>query len=343
MSSRMERKKEQRRKLILDVTEKLIAENGISKITMEKVAQKADLAIGTLYLYFNTKESLFAAVNAIINQEINEVINEKMKLYQTGSEKVVATGTAIVEFSLSNPQKWKVATELYHVQFEDIQDSNVQEFLHIANDMIHMLADAYQQGIKEGTIHKDLDPVSTAIFSRMAFVNAFALNSEQKLLLDLNKIDQKHYQNFAWNLINRSTHIKPSIREDSEHSLEDQRSEEEIRNEIKTMVDSMELPVEDALQIRDAWEMLSQIIMGRFEHEVTENNQNRVKEKVTLCPVYNPLGEIESNTQKNMIEGCPRYAAIVVETLNPSYTARLSKKMCAGDEYCEVIIELKDD
>ena len=209
MSSRMERKKEQNKKEILDVTEKLIVEKGITQLTMEKVAQGADLATGTLYLYFDTKESLFAAVNARINKEINQTIKKKMDLCQSGSEKVVATGTAIVEFSLSNPQKWKVGTELYRVQFEDVQDPNVQEFLHVVNEMVHVLADAYQQGIDEGTIHRDLDPVSAAIFSRMAFVNAFTLTSEQKMLLELNEISQKHYQNVYWNLINRFVLYKP--------------------------------------------------------------------------------------------------------------------------------------
>src|SRR5690606_5249460 len=97
----------------------LIADKGISKITMDKVAQEADVAIGTIYLYFNTKKSLFAAVYACINKEINQAIKKKMDLYQTGSEKVVATGTAIIEFSISNPQKWKVGSELYHEQCED--------------------------------------------------------------------------------------------------------------------------------------------------------------------------------------------------------------------------------
>jgi len=207
MTSRMEHKKEQNKKLILEATKKLIAEKGITQLTMEEVAKKADLATGTLYLYFNNKESLFAAVNARINKEINQAIKIKMDLYHTGSEKVVATGTAIIEYSHSHPQKWKVGTELYQVQFENPQDPHVQEFLHTANEMIHMLANAYQQGIDEGTIHRDLDPISTAIFSRMAFANAFTLTSEQKMLLELNKISQKHYQNVYWNLINRSAHI----------------------------------------------------------------------------------------------------------------------------------------
>lgn len=339
----MERKKEQNKRTIVDAAEKLIADKGVSKITMDKVAQEADLAIGTIYLYFNTKESLFAAVYARINKEINQAIKKKIELYQTGSEKVVATGTAIMEFSISNTPKWKVGSELYHEQFENTQDPNVQEFLHTVNEMIHMLADAYQQGIDEGSIHADLDPLSAAIFSRMAFVNAFALNSEQKMLLELNKINQKQYQSFAWGLINRSTHIKPSLREDSEKSLEDQRSEEEIRNEIKAVVDSMGLQAEDAMQIRDAWKILSHILMGSFEHESIENTPHRVKEKLTLCPVFNSHEEKDSTRIKNIIDGCPRYSTIVTETLNPKYIARFTKKMCSGDENCEFVIELKED
>lgn len=209
MISRMDLKKEEKKKAIMDAAEKIISEKGIFGLTMKKVAREADVATGTLYLYFNTKESLFAAVNARINEDINQAIKKKMDLYHADSGKIVAIETAIVEFSRFQPQKWKIRKELYHVQYENGHDPNVKEFLHKANEMIHMLANAYQQGIDEGTIHKDLDPLPTAIFSRIAFINAFTLTSEQKMLLELNKISQKQYQNVYWNIINKSTHIKP--------------------------------------------------------------------------------------------------------------------------------------
>lgn len=55
--------------------------------------------------YFNNKESLFVAVNVRINKEINQSIKKKMDLFKTGSEEVVATETAIVEFSILEPEK----------------------------------------------------------------------------------------------------------------------------------------------------------------------------------------------------------------------------------------------
>ncbi|MBI5680480.1 MAG: helix-turn-helix transcriptional regulator [Methanobacterium sp.] len=341
MSKRMERKKEEKKKVILDAAEELIAKKSIIYMTMDQVAKEADVAKGTLYLYFKNKESLCAAVNTRLNREINCCIKEKMDLYATGSEKTLAVGTAIIEYSIKNPQKWKTATELYQMSIDNPEDPNVQEFMGEVNKMVHMLAAAYRQGISEGDIRKDVDPVPTAIYNRMAFSNVLALTSEQSMVLKLNDISQKRYLSVAWNLINRSTHIKPSLREESDKSLEYHRSEEDIGKEIKTMADSMGLQAEDAVQIRDAWLTLTRIIMGGVEHETIENTSNRVIENVTLCPAFNSHKETGATPDKNMIEGCPRYCTILVETLNSKYAPRFTKKMCAGDDFCEVIIELK--
>lgn len=205
MASRMKRKKDQKRKAILDMVEKNIAACGIGGMTMNQVAEDADVAKGTLYLYFKNKESLLAAVNARLNREVNIYMKEKMGLSETGLEKVIAMGQAIVEFFMQNPQKWKAVTELYQMKVQDTDDPNVRDFLEVTDNMVQMMADAYRQGIKEGTIRADLDPVATAIYNRMAFANAFTPTTEQKMLLKRNKITQERYLKVAWELISRST------------------------------------------------------------------------------------------------------------------------------------------
>lgn len=205
MASRMKRKKDQKRKAILDVAEKNIAIYGIGGMTMNQVAEDADVAKGTLYLYFKNKGSLLAAVNARLNREVNVYMKEKIDLANTGLEKVIAMGQATVEFFMQNPQKWKAVTELYQMKVQDPNDPNVRDFLEATDNMVQMMADAYRQGIKEGTIRADLDPLATAIYNRMAFGNAFTPTTEQKMLLERNKITQERYLNTAWELISRST------------------------------------------------------------------------------------------------------------------------------------------
>jgi AcrR family transcriptional regulator len=224
MGARMERKKEERREKILDAAENLIAKQGFQSMIMDQVASQADVAKGTLYLYFKNKDTLCAAVNARIHKKLNENIKEQIEMHSTGSEKIVAFETAIIGFSLQNPQKWKAGTELYHMKLEDLNDPNVLDSLKEANKTVQMLANAYRQGINEETIRNDVDPITSAIYNRMALNNAFTPTSEQKMLLEMNNINQEHYLSVSWNLINRSTHIKSSIREESEKTLDKQRS-----------------------------------------------------------------------------------------------------------------------
>jgi AcrR family transcriptional regulator len=205
MTSRMQHKKKKKRKAILDSAEKIVAEKGMAGMTMELVAREADVATGTLYLYFKNKGSLLAAINARLNHDVNNYIKEKIELKKTGLEKVIAMGQATVEFFMGNPLKWKAVTELYQMKVQDSEDPNVKEFLEVTNEMVQIMAEAYRQGIIEGNIREDLDPVPTAIYNRMAFGNAFTPTNEQEMLLEHNEITQKQYLSVAWDLISIST------------------------------------------------------------------------------------------------------------------------------------------
>ncbi|HLO28765.1 MAG TPA: TetR/AcrR family transcriptional regulator [Anaerolineales bacterium] len=56
--SRLERKKEETKQKILTVAMPLFMKHGVDAITMEQIAEEADLAKGTLYNYFPVKEAI---------------------------------------------------------------------------------------------------------------------------------------------------------------------------------------------------------------------------------------------------------------------------------------------
>ena len=59
---RRQREKEQRREQILNTARELLFKKGIDATSMNQIARNAELSVGTLYLYFKNKESLFAAL-----------------------------------------------------------------------------------------------------------------------------------------------------------------------------------------------------------------------------------------------------------------------------------------
>lgn len=114
----------------------------------------------------------------------------------------------------------------------------------------------------------------------------------------------------------------------------------EAGKEVKTIADSLGLPAENAIEVDDAFGMVGMILLGKMEYEVTEATEDKVVNRITSCPNLNVHKEMNAPII-SMPDICETYSACAVQTLNPKYTPSYSKKMCAGDEYCEYAIELK--
>lgn len=56
------RKKAESRQKMLDAAKQLFIERGYSKTTMEEIAEQAGFGVATLYIYFKSKEGMFAAM-----------------------------------------------------------------------------------------------------------------------------------------------------------------------------------------------------------------------------------------------------------------------------------------
>ena len=62
IKQRRRREKEYRRQQILDAARILLFENGLKAVSVNRIARRAELAVGTIYFYFRSKEEIFAAL-----------------------------------------------------------------------------------------------------------------------------------------------------------------------------------------------------------------------------------------------------------------------------------------
>ena len=60
---RKERERERRRQQIIVAAKRVFIRKGLSKTTMEDIANESELSPGTLYLYFKNKEELYASLS----------------------------------------------------------------------------------------------------------------------------------------------------------------------------------------------------------------------------------------------------------------------------------------
>ena len=115
ISERREREKNERRKAILNCAKELILLQGVERVSMEEIANKAELSKATLYLYFSGKEML---LNEICDESARLFLERFTSLLQTG-----LTGMAALKCF------WRGYVELFGNSDEMIIVFQVRSFL----------------------------------------------------------------------------------------------------------------------------------------------------------------------------------------------------------------------
>lgn len=225
MSERMERRKKERRNEIMDITEKMIAKKGVQGMTMKEVAEEADVAIGTLYVYFKNKNSLCAAVNARISKQMRVIMEEKSASCSNACKKIRATMDVVFEFREKYPDKWSAFKELLLLNYDtenikgiysnnesnpNIPDENIMDLLMEDKKMSQLMKDIYRQGIQEGCIRSEIDLIPTIIFMRMALFMALEPIPHTQRMLEAENIDPEHFLEVVLDLTRHAVRPKSS-------------------------------------------------------------------------------------------------------------------------------------
>ena len=208
----MDRKREERRNRILDVAEAMMASKGIGGMTMEDVAREADVAAGTTYLHFKNKNALCAAVLARLFRQVAIAEAEQASSSCTGSEKLLAYRKALAGFILQHPEKRQVLHQLRLIDLTDTRDENVGELVTQFNYSVQLVADFYREGIEEGLIRPEVDPVPTAIFMCQALITATDLPPLVKAMLWINDIEPERWAEVTDDLLTMATHTTKPVR-----------------------------------------------------------------------------------------------------------------------------------
>ena len=132
---------------------------------MDDVAREAQLAKGTLYLYFNNKDSLYLTVAVRGAAILKEMMARGVAREARGIDKACAISVAFYEFSKQHPFYFRILTDAgTRCCSDDTGEAIRQEFAACAADSMKIAADAVKAGITDGTIDPEAEPLKTAMF-----------------------------------------------------------------------------------------------------------------------------------------------------------------------------------
>ena len=124
--TRSDRRMVRNRKALLNAAEKLIAEKGFERVTIDEIAETADLAKGTFYHYFNDKNEIAGELAVTIRREIREQVGVAEKGIDDPAGQLVAGVAVCLRAAALSPTRAGVLSRMYYLWLRP--DAN-KEFL----------------------------------------------------------------------------------------------------------------------------------------------------------------------------------------------------------------------
>jgi TetR/AcrR family transcriptional regulator len=151
--ARREREKEERRQSILCAAREAFFENGFYRATVDEVAERAEVSKGTVYLYFESKETILAH---LLLEGLDELIEELEQAYAIAEplpadKRLRRLGRAYLRFFDEEPEYFRFVMWMDRGRFRDSVTPEVyQQVLSASLEGLGWVEKAIQQGIDEG-------------------------------------------------------------------------------------------------------------------------------------------------------------------------------------------------
>jgi len=142
------------RRRLLEAAELVFAEQGYHEASIVKITERAGIGLGTFYLYFDSKQSIFEALVLDLNRRVRHSMSEAMTGASSRLEAERAGFAGFFRFTAEHPALYRVVREAEFVSPEVLR-------LHYAR-----IVEGYEAGLraaqKTGDVDRALDPETTA-------------------------------------------------------------------------------------------------------------------------------------------------------------------------------------
>lgn len=139
---------------LLEAAEQVFAESGYHEASIVKITERAGVGLGTFYLYFDSKQTIFEALVIDLNRRVRHSMVQAMAGATTRLEAERAGFAGFFRFTAEHPALYRVVREAEFVSPETLR-------LHYTR-----IVEGYEEGLRraqaDGDIDQALDPSVTA-------------------------------------------------------------------------------------------------------------------------------------------------------------------------------------
>jgi len=197
---RREREREARRQMILDAAKIVFAERGFLNATMEEIARGCELAVGTLYRYFQSKEEMYVSLLFEAMEMFRQAIETARGSGAPPPDQLRAVWRFFYDFYREQPEYYRAFMFLHNEGLRDaISPDVIKEINHRAGMNFRLVAEIVQAGVDAGMYRRDLNTQGVAdVLWALLMGLVQLIETRRNLDVPADMLEALHRESFEW-------------------------------------------------------------------------------------------------------------------------------------------------
>ncbi len=151
LEERRRREKENRKQAILKAARKLFFEKGFKAVTVDNIAQKAELSKGSVYLYFKSKEEIYTHILLNDIDKFHRKINDLLQFEEQASDTLKRLANIYIDFFLNEKELFRIFMAfMLNTDQMNLPDGLHNSAVNMTNKTVTIFEKIFQDGIDKG-------------------------------------------------------------------------------------------------------------------------------------------------------------------------------------------------
>jgi AcrR family transcriptional regulator len=166
------------REAIVDAAEELLVAGGVNAVTVDAVAERADVAIQTVYNRVGRRPEVLVAIAERAVEDNRRYMDAAFAVDGTPTERLVAAARAYLDFACERPHQFQVLSN------PPDEPAALERIADKIDDQMGKLAEVLAAGVADGSFLPSLQPDTAAIalWSMMDGVLSLGWRADRKVV-----------------------------------------------------------------------------------------------------------------------------------------------------------------
>ena len=150
--TRTQRRAAANRQLVVDTAREIVAAEGVNALTLEGVAERADIAIQTIYNRVGGRSALLTAIAEQAMEESRVYMDAAYEATGTPEDRMLLAAAAYARFARERPHEFRLLVE------PPDEPEALARIAELTREQNAKLADAIRDAVAAGIAREELDP-----------------------------------------------------------------------------------------------------------------------------------------------------------------------------------------